>query len=159
MIQYIKNLLPHTVCTDSDCTQSSLPLSQIPEQFESQVDSNRMSQYGSEVQNTVMDIWNSVTNIHQSCSLNNPKNPNPNDDKALQIYKQITSFDQIVDKALGRFSKNVKKLSPFGKLNKNYSFIQEPNFDNILLPLCMSGFLSIHDLQNFCSIHPLYNHL
>ena len=134
--------------TNTDYTQSSLPLSQNPDQHESQVDSSRTSPYISVVRDSVEDIWNSTTNLNQSCLLKNTKNSYPDDDKALRIHKQVTSFDQIVDKALGRFSKNAKKLSPFGKPNKNYSFIRAPNFDNILLPLFKSDLFSLQDLHN-----------
>ena len=77
------------------------------------------------------------------------------DEKALQIYKRITSFDAIVDKALGKFNKRNKQISTFRKPNKNYSFIREPSFDNILLFLYKSGFLSIQDLYKLNNVHPL----
>ena len=68
----------------------------------------------------------------------------PLEAEALRIYHSVTLFDQIIDKALGKFSKGQKRMSKFGRPNWKFSFIREPSFDNILLPLFKSGFCSIY---------------
>ena len=115
-----------------------------------------------QVRNTVVDIrstnHNTITKP-TTIPIDNNKTPDVLHDEAVQIYQKITSFDTTVDKALGKLSKNAKEMSKFGKPNKNYSFIREPSFDNILLLLYKSGFLFIHDLHNLRSVHRLYDHL
>ena len=106
--------------------------------------------YGKQILSSSVEKKHTIKNIDD-----------PIEEEALRIYKRVTSFDSTVDKALGKLStsKRTRKLSKFGKLNKNYSFIREPTFDNLLLSLHKSGIFSIHDLQTLRSVHPLYDQL
>ena len=117
----------------------------------------------SPVQNTLVDIRDSTVNDSELTSPNIQNNQTTTshsvDEEALYIYKYITLFDRIVDKALGKFSKKNKKLSTFRKPGKNYFFVREPNFNNILLPLFKSGFSSMQDLHNLRNMYPLYDYL
>ena len=80
--------------------------------------------------------------------------------KAINMYNDITSFDDTINKALGRLNKkNSKNFSKFGKPNKNYSFLREPTFDNIFLFLLKSEFCPMDDVQSLHSLHPLYDHM
>ena len=95
------------------------------------------------------------TNEHTNISTHIPET----DDEVLSVYKRVTSFDDTIDKALGKFSKQNKKISTFGRPHRNYSFIRVPSFDNVLLPVFKSGFLSHHESLSLGTVHPLYQHL
>ena len=79
--------------------------------------------------------------------------------ETINIYNKVKLFDNTIDKALGTFSKKIKEKSVLGKLNKHYSFLRVPSFDNILLFIYKLGYCSYEDTEILLSVHPLYYHL
>ena len=148
--------------TTTDCTHNSVPHSlsdNVQYNTSSNVREKCLSPTKSPVQNTVVDIRQftspRISKHSSTVKLRNKLASTPLEEEALQIYKRITSFDATVDKALGKFNKHNKIMSIFGKPSTNYSFIREPNFDNILQPLLKSGFIPIQDLYNL-KMYTLY---
>ena len=120
------------------------------------------------VRDTVVDIRTSLPSSHDVSLTNNtisetttrvPSIVNTVDVEAQKIYNRVTSFDSTIDKALGTYNKTQKKMSNFGRPNKKFSFIRTPSFDNVLLPVLKSGYLSLEESQTLGSVHQLYAHL
>ena len=85
------------------------------------------------IRDTVVDIRSVShgTSPPSTCSQTNIYNNY--DAEALKIYNKIKVFDSTIDESLGTLNKKIKKISTFGKPNKQFSFLREPSFDNILL--------------------------
>ena len=111
-------------------------------------------------------ISNTVIDIRSDKSVQNPlhinthmQNPDLDMLTATATYNQVKPFDSMIDKALDKLNKKSKQKSQFGKPNKNYSFIREPTFNNVLLLLYKSGYFSHNDITILSFVHPMYNHL
>ena len=117
---YNSFIIPDTIDTqlnnvvDQVNHDTRVPLPVPPSKYSLTEDSkSKNTSIQSQIRNTVVGIRSkSVTTIPfvSTTSQQNKVNfPDSLDCEALHIYKCITSFDTIVDKALGTFSKHAKK--------------------------------------------------